>query len=77
MGLLDSTAAPDDDQEVGEFSQGELVELLERDDEEEQIVIDHWIVLYTGITISVLLMSGPVPMSTALPRNRHAQLWKK
>ena len=43
MGVLDGAAAPAalDDDEVGEFSDEELIELPKGDDEQEQIVIDN------------------------------------
>ena len=77
MGRLDGAAAPDNDEEVGKLSDEKLVAPLEGDDEEEQIVIDHWIVisfLYASITSSVPLMSGPVPMMHRPAKKAQASL---
>ena len=64
-------AAPDDD-EVGEFSDEELVDLPEGDDDDAPIVIDNVNDAIAQLAaLEVVLLSVRMPMSSVVPRNRH------
>ena len=71
MGVLSGAATPDDDQEVGEFSDEELCDLPEGDDEEKPIVIDN-----VNDTIVQLAALEDRPVKKQAQASL-MQLWKK